>query len=836
MWRLGLTVLIFSAVHGLAGARGPDWRPERLLGSERLELAAVRSIVLPEGAGAELQAAAKDLAELWDRRMEGEGLAEIGSTDRAGVDLSIQAWPRTPGGGRPYPKNALVLERVSGSEARLGGFLIERERTRVFVRSADEDGLANGLYALADDLLGARWYWPGDLGFEWVGEPPRFFAEALWREVPAFEQRTLRPVGVSYEHRNRVNRPFVFGHSFANSFGPEQFEESPEAFALVQGKRRKPRGSRKHDANPDFTSPEAVRIAAEAARGHFSAKPESRSFSLSINDNTVFDESSHTEAAVTPLEYFRGRPNYTDLVFGFMNEVAEEVFGTEGSGTLAEASRYAGERYLTSLAYYWTEQSPSFPIHPQVMPVLTSDRAQWHDPAYRAQDKALIERWAASGADRIATWDYYFGAPYPYPRHFNQWMVESIRFLNTQGVDVFFSQLPSMWGHDGPKAWLAARLLWDPRQDADALLAEFYGEFFGPAAEAVRGFYELAESHRNANAGTAEWIKYYRDEGAISWWTPEVLAEMRDRLDEAESAVDPGSRYAGRVAVVSEAFELTELYAAFHRARLALLRQVWADAVRPEAGSAAATRFLEARARFRERARDLVKQPYHGAYRHFLTIKQTDPLPLWIGRGAERLPEDLPEALAGETSRYAETLEVARAWGGDAEGVKAMLEDSRLRHSPLGPVKANFLGPDLPVVPGWFYDYRPAERFAVTAADKVAGESAGLRIVGADMVSVFRDVPVIGGKSYLLEAEMAWQVSPDNRTQLKLTWSDRNGRTLRIDLPLQLPNGDSGETRRISLPLKAPPGAYDLRVHFVVSRQYAGDYFELRKVDFGLVR
>jgi hypothetical protein len=60
------------------------------------------------------------------------------------------------------------------------------------------------------------------------------------------------------------------------------------------------------------------------------------------------------------------------------------------------------------------------------MPVLTSDRAQWHDPAYRKEDRALIERWVNSGAERIVTWDDYFGAPYPYPRQFNHWIAKSL--------------------------------------------------------------------------------------------------------------------------------------------------------------------------------------------------------------------------------------------------------------------------------------------------------------------------------------------------------------------------------------------------------------------------
>ncbi|MEC7231296.1 MAG: DUF4838 domain-containing protein, partial [Verrucomicrobiota bacterium] len=161
--------------------------------------------------------------------------------------------------------------------------------------------------------------------------------------------------------------------------------------------------------------------------------------------------------------------------------------------------------------------------------------AQWHDPNYRTQDKALIQAWTDSGAERVATWDYYFGAPYLHPRQFNQWIIESIRHMSDEGIDVFFSQLPSFWGLDGAKAWFAAELLWNPEQDAHALLDEYYDNFFGPVSVPIRAFYETAERHRNENEGQADWIKLYMDESGIALFTPEVLAEMRDYIGLAEA-------------------------------------------------------------------------------------------------------------------------------------------------------------------------------------------------------------------------------------------------------------------------------------------------------------
>ena len=90
------------------------------------------------------------------------------------------------------------------------------------------------------------------------------------------------------------------------------------------------------------------------------------------------------------------------------------------------------------LAYYWAEQSPSISLHPRILPILTSDRSQWQDPDYRNEDKALIKRWGMAESEKLGAWDYYFGAPYPYPRQFSQWIIESLSYLKKNRVDIFF--------------------------------------------------------------------------------------------------------------------------------------------------------------------------------------------------------------------------------------------------------------------------------------------------------------------------------------------------------------------------------------------------------------
>lgn len=864
--RVLLLAACFPACSAFA-ARAASWQPERLPGSARLALDDIRTIYLPPEPSDLLVAALEDLIQVWP-----------GVIERDVVSPSVS-------------KRSVILIRDEHTE----GFSLRRARTKVYLRASSDKALASGLYAIARELLGARWYWPGELGFERVGEVADKFPEGIWLGRPAFVQRTLYPVGSDFGRRNGLNRKYSFNHNLARIFTAEVFEESPEVFAEIGGVRQSPGGSAGTDPQPDFTEPEAVALASEAAREYFRENPDANSFSLSINDNSLFDESRETEAVVRgygirdagygmrnrvqkkipptealngsatdmdnspfgegSIDYFRGRPNYTDLVFGFMNEVAERLERTEGGDLKSEEKgcwfqlsalkSQPSAPYLTALAYYATEQSPSFRIHPRVMPVLTSDRAQWHDPAYRAQDKALIRRWTNSGAERIATWDYYFGAPYPYPRQFTQWIGESIKYLHKSGVDVFFSQLPSIWGLDGPKAWLAAELLREPEQKVEVLLDEYYRNFFGPAAEPIRQFYEIAEQTRNERAGTANWIKFYKDEAGIELFDEKTLRRMRDCLDRAMLLVwqksvayplpeDVGPskhRYHARVKVVSEAFAYTESYAAYHRSRVRLVEEAMAafrkDRMAEDGGKLLTLlmSYREAKASFKATKRDMADKPFQGGFKAFNHLKQSDPLPLALAA----LTHAGIDLMGANLSKEAAHLSILGAWlAGKASFVRSG-KNPKLNH--LGTELRNFLGPELPVIDAWAIEYRASEGMSINAAS--GKEASGLRIENADIVSLAQTYPVLGEKAYLLQIEASWRLSPDNRTRVQLNWRSVAGERLRTEILLRLPNGASTVSQQLRFALHAPANAYDLKVGIVTNRQYEDDFLEIRRVEFG---
>ncbi|NBB78277.1 MAG: DUF4838 domain-containing protein [Verrucomicrobia bacterium] len=784
-----------------------------------LPLVGQETIILRPRVDASVEAAAADLADV----------IELRTGQRPALRRSRVAHPERAIflGDVPAARSALHLPH----ELSAFGSVYRRARgERIYLRAKNTEALVQGIYRLAYTEYGARWFFPGaDTLFLSAMHSDRATATRLpVMQEPAFQQRQLGARRQPFSRWNGVNQPYRFNHALANVFTPGLFADHPELFARRgDGRIYAPTGSRRYDAQPHLALPAVADRAAEAALAYFEAHPEARSFSLATNDNIRFDESAATRALVEPMTYFRGLPNYSDLVFTFMNRAAERVFDEAGAWSTPDGQ----PRYLTALAYYWAEAVPSFPLHPRVLPVLTADRAQWRDPAYRAEDKALIEAWSESGAERIGTWDYYYGAPYPYPRQFNRWIIESIRHLAANGVDVFYSSLPVLFAYDGPKAYLAAQLLWDPWQDAEALLDEFYEGVFGPAATDMRDFYESFEAAHTAKGGPGQWIKFYMDEAGIGQFSMEFLEAMDALLVEAHRAAAGHPEVQARIEVVRRDFEITLIYARLQAARRAITTGLEGQ---PDAAMLAAVQsFTQARATLRKKLEPLYAiDRYQRNFRLLQAGSQSDPIPAALGAlarsgsgvDAERMQAHLSERQYATVQRLRSSL---------MESLDRPVNPNPELWQSAGRDTGRYLFPQpMPQIRGWNIDLRPSEDLQLAVADPVLDQ--GLRITGADMVSFFSDLPVQSEQSYLLQTAVSFRASPDNRTRLELIWYDSDGKPLRTERPYQAPVDWEGKgaarTVNLFLPTKAPENSVRVRIRFSASRQYAGDFLEVKQV------
>ncbi|HUS81042.1 MAG TPA: DUF4838 domain-containing protein, partial [Armatimonadota bacterium] len=207
--------------------------------------------------------------------------------------------------------------------------------------------------------------------------------------------------------------------------------------------------------------------------------------------------------------------------------------------------------------------------------VITQDVAQWHDPEYKQSDMDFARTWAeAAGA--FGTYDY-TGLTWTMPRVYPHLMAESLRFYDEVGAVAVTNEAFPTWWYAGPQLYLRAKLMWDPRQDPDAVLGDFYSGFFGPAREPMKRFYDVLEA-RIMTERPGRWFEGLSNViQQLDLWQPEHLAACREALSAAKRLAAGDERCAARVNFVARGFALAD----------AMLEEYWrAQQVRELAVSA----------------------------------------------------------------------------------------------------------------------------------------------------------------------------------------------------------------------------------------------------------
>ncbi|MGE9290045.1 MAG: DUF4838 domain-containing protein, partial [Puniceicoccales bacterium] len=446
-----------------------------------------------------------------------------------------------------------------------GRFRLRVSRNVLTIEAPDPIGWEFGLYTLLDEYGGVRWYWPGEEGTYTPTRERWKIPYGTYDYEPAYVSREFTGLRSRDEkvwgRRNRLLGTFSFMHNLRRIFDREFFLENPEALAVEWDPADPPGpGEGLWKAQPDLSSGIVVDAAAAAAIEAFRTDPSRVSFALGTNDNTEFGSSPGIDEWTRPMRYFRDLPDYSDLVFQFMNRVADKV------------SPEFPDRYLGCLAYMWSENVPDFPVHPTVLPYLTADRSQGYDVEFTEEDRELIRRWAAAGPRMIGIYDYIHGAPHPFPRRANLLIGQRIRDSYEAGVRAYRGEVAPIWPFHGDVPWAMARMLWDPALDPGELEAEFLRDFFGPAAAPMGKFYDRARQVWMNQRGSAVWIKYFYDENGIGIYSAEDLEEMTRFLEEARDEGE-GTDISLRVASVWDSWQLTLAAANYYEARSRLVRE-----------------------------------------------------------------------------------------------------------------------------------------------------------------------------------------------------------------------------------------------------------------------
>ncbi|MFT3828375.1 MAG: DUF4838 domain-containing protein [Opitutaceae bacterium] len=736
----------------------------------------------------------------------------------------------------PELRAAQDLLAPAASEIGPDGFRIRTLRGSVFLQGATPEATPYAVAWLLQREAGVRWYAPGALG-EMIPMRDGWTLRdlALARE-PAYVSREIHGLrgeaGREWERRNGLRRRLEYSHNLTNLFTPEVFDAHPDWFGEFGGVRRRPQGRGDYHWQPDLARPDVAEFAAERAAEALAREPGRASFALGVNDTVRFDQGAGTRALVEPLRHFREKPDYSALVFGFMNRAAESLGRKPGME----------DRYLGCLAYFWCENPPAFRVAAQVVPYVTTDRTQFYDARYRAEDFALMSRWGRSGVRAFGLWEYAEGNAFLIPRVPHAALAEAVREGWWRGARGYMGECGPHAGFDAFKIWMLAQLLWDPSRSDAELAEDFFAGWYGPAAEPMRRFFARCEEVWMAQPGPPWWIKFYQQQDQTLLYPPEVCAELRRHLDEAAAlaggggpvpppgTVHPASRYVERISLTRRAFAVTETAVAFDRIRRGLMTSEAEGLSAAQLGRRLAA-WQHARAELERAFRAATNGDTPAlAMANIGYMLRNDPVPRLLtmlargdGAGPRMALRELAaegEAVPDHWSALAEALASARP-----SEPKNLLVNSSFAQAAAAGQEPRFLFPQSGPIPAyWECRAAPTEHGRV-ALGPLDGPTRVLRIEGAWDTQVLQTQPVEPGALYLATLRMRGRSSPGNDATLFLAFLDAAGARVGEYRATMLPKGTC-DWRTLVLAETAPVRAKHVVIGVAALRQFGGDWLE----------
>ena len=450
-----------------------------------------------------------------------------------------------------------------------------------------EFGTANAVYTFLQDYLGVRWLWPGELGEDIVRQDTIAFSPFEHRHRPPFQSRailmlsrlgSLRSGGVTglshdwgrFQRIHLDSLQVPAGHGFPDWW--ELYHEThPEYFAM------QPDGTR--NAINAVSSPGNVKLClsnpavwaqtiANMAES-LEANPNLNVFNVHENDGhssgicicqncLAWD---HPEGATWLLRWQGLAQDYvamTDRYITFWNRLAEMV---------REDFPDRDDLFLFGYAYGPTTPFPveaKFDeriIYGQVghFP-FTTDQA-------RREQKEEWAQWAELAHQMIYRPNlWYFGVGnWGLPEVAMTRTIEDFRFLaDNRCVGIWVDGgLIENWAVKGPQYYLMAQLAYDPHQDGNAVLADYYRRGFGDAAPEIEAYWAMMEQatddFMNGPGATR------RIEGQIltlipNIFTDDFLRRADGLLQSAEAKLQDGpDLHRERLAFVRAGLESTRL-------------------------------------------------------------------------------------------------------------------------------------------------------------------------------------------------------------------------------------------------------------------------------------
>ncbi len=469
--RISLTACVAAAI-----AAGPAWAGTKLAVRGR---SAARIVVAP-GASETEGFAAQELA-LFLHIVTGATFPVVEDPGPAGGRLLV---------GLPAARAAAPDLAVSGLAPE--EIVVRSVGGDIVLAGGSPRGTLYAVYTFLEDVVGCRWWtgtasrmpWKPSLSVGTVAlhhKPPLEYREPYWYvafdEVWAARNKAngTRAGGDALRGGRQVYEGFV--HTFYGLIPPaEYFAAHPEWFSEIGGKRTF------ENAQLCLTNEEMRRELVKNLKERLRRDPEATIASVSQND--CFGNCTCPKCRAVDEE--EGGPSGSLL--RFVNAVAADIE--------PEFPALA----IDTLAYQYTRKPPLLARpRPSVIVRLCSIECSFARPLDDPRNKAFfddLDGWSKI-AGRLYIWDYTTNFSHYVQPHPNYGVLApNIRLFVARNVRGIFEQgAYQSWGSEMAelRAWVLAKLLWDPRFDEKKLREDFLAGYYGPAAGSMDDYLEGLE-------------------------------------------------------------------------------------------------------------------------------------------------------------------------------------------------------------------------------------------------------------------------------------------------------------------------------------------------------
>ncbi|MFZ1290078.1 MAG: DUF4838 domain-containing protein [Melioribacteraceae bacterium] len=413
------------------------------------------------------------------------------------------------------------------------GYSIQTVKNKLVIIGGSKKGLLYGVYTFLDKFLGCKMYAPDVIEIPKMSEI--ILPEINLTENPIIKYRELHIPSARtsqqfcdwhklhhYSEREKYYGSFV--HTFESLVPLDKyFKDYPEYFSEINGYRVP-------HQQLCLTNPDVFKIVVDELKIKMKEKPEAVVWDVSQNDNFGYCTCKNCRTVDSLHESQAG------TMINFVNKVAREF----------------SNKTISTLAYQYSRKAP-VGIKPEsnVMVVLCTIECDRSKPISENKDDLFnrdIQEWSKLTSN-IKIWDYvvqFSSYTDPFP-NFHVLQPNLQMFVN-HGVKSMFEQgSGNSWSdfHE-LKAYVLAKLLWNPNDNVNNIIDEFMKGYFGVAAKYLIEYFNLMHSSLEKSGGNLI-IYGYPSNGKDSYLTPELLDKYTILFNQAEKSVVNNPTFLDRV-------------------------------------------------------------------------------------------------------------------------------------------------------------------------------------------------------------------------------------------------------------------------------------------------